>query len=179
MPDWQALLDLDVPPARTRIVVAMSGGVDSSVVAASLARAGYEVVGITLQLYDQGAKIGVCCAGQDTYDAKSVADWFGFPHYVHDYKSHFNHSVLENFGLWNGLSSHGQQPVENCSKRSLFISRVGPIFLRALVLSLRDGRPSVWIGPSFLGRIVLQQLWKSLKSSRVPSGVFWKFRRIT
>jgi len=56
MPDWQAVLDLDMPPARTRIVVAMSGGVDSSVVAASLARAGYEVVGITLQLYDQGPK---------------------------------------------------------------------------------------------------------------------------
>ena len=53
------------------------------------------------------------------------------------------------------------------------------LFFRAFVLSLRDGRPSVWIGPSFLGRIVLQQLWKSLKSSRVPSGVFWKFRRIT
>jgi tRNA-specific 2-thiouridylase len=87
-------------PSQTKVVVAMSGGVDSSVVAAKLKTLGYDVVGITLQLYDQGevmAKKGACCAGQDIYDAKSVADKYNFPHYVLDYESKFNDNVIQDF----------------------------------------------------------------------------------
>ena len=77
-------------PKDTRVVVAMSGGVDSSVTAALMAEQGYDVVGITLQLYDHGAalaKKGACCAGLDIHDARNVADALGFPHYVLDYES--------------------------------------------------------------------------------------------
>jgi tRNA-specific 2-thiouridylase len=88
------------PPRDTRVVAAMSGGVDSSVVAAMLAREGYDVVGVTLQLYDHGAAVnkpGACCAGQDIHDARRVADMIGFPHYVLDYESRFRHAVMEDF----------------------------------------------------------------------------------
>ncbi len=87
-------------PKDTRVVVAMSGGVDSSVVAVMLKEQGYDVVGITLRLYDHGevlGKKGACCAGQDIYDAKRVADEHGFAHYVLDYESRFKDSVIEEF----------------------------------------------------------------------------------
>lgn len=93
-------LGLGGNPADHRVVVAMSGGVDSSVTAAVLHRAGYDVVGVTLQLYDHGAAIqkkGACCAGQDIYDAKRVAEACGFPHYVLDYESRFREAVIEEF----------------------------------------------------------------------------------
>jgi tRNA-specific 2-thiouridylase len=93
-------LGFDKPAGRTRVVVAMSGGVDSSVTAALLARAGYEVVGVTLQLYDHGAavgKTGACCAGQDIYDAKRVADTLGVPHYTLGYEDRFRASVIDDF----------------------------------------------------------------------------------
>ncbi|MCX7338343.1 MAG: tRNA 2-thiouridine(34) synthase MnmA [Alphaproteobacteria bacterium] len=83
-----------------RVAVAMSGGVDSSVAAGLMVEAGYDVVGITLQLYDQGAmaaKKKACCAGQDIYDARSVADHLNFPHYVLDYETVFRQSVIEDF----------------------------------------------------------------------------------
>ena len=87
-------------PADTRVVVAMSGGVDSSVVAAMLAEEGYDVVGVTLQLYDHGAalaKKGACCAGRDIHDARRVAETMGFPHYVLDYENTFREAVIEDF----------------------------------------------------------------------------------
>ena len=87
-------------PAQTRVVVAMSGGVDSSVVAAKLKSEGYDVIGVTLQLYDHGAalaKKGACCAGQDIHDARRVAERMGFPHYVLDYENKFRESVIDEF----------------------------------------------------------------------------------
>src|SRR5579862_2892071 len=94
------LLDIDGPPSATRVVVAMSGGVDSSVTAALLADAGYDVIGITLQLYDHGAathRKGACCAGRDIHDARAVAAHIGIPHYVLDYESRFKEAVIDRF----------------------------------------------------------------------------------
>jgi tRNA-uridine 2-sulfurtransferase len=93
-------LDLPGRPEATRVVVAMSGGVDSSVVAGLLAKEGYEVVGVTLQLYDHGAAVhraGSCCAGQDIDDARRVAETLGIAHYVLDYEERFRKAVIDPF----------------------------------------------------------------------------------
>jgi tRNA-specific 2-thiouridylase len=93
-------LGFDRPPAETRVVVAMSGGVDSSAVAALLASEGFDVVGVTLQLYDHGAALarkGACCAGRDIHDARRVAETMGFPHYVLDYENAFQEAVIDEF----------------------------------------------------------------------------------
>ncbi|HEY8964186.1 MAG TPA: tRNA 2-thiouridine(34) synthase MnmA [Alphaproteobacteria bacterium] len=93
-------LGFNKEPKDTRVVVAMSGGVDSSVVAALLHEEGYDVIGVTLQLYDHGLaleKKGACCAGQDIYDAQMVAQAKGFPHYVLNYENKFSDAVMEDF----------------------------------------------------------------------------------
>jgi tRNA-uridine 2-sulfurtransferase len=93
-------LDLPGTPNRTRVVVAMSGGVDSSVVAGLLKSAGYDVVGMTLQLYDHGTathRKGACCAGQDIHDARRVAETLGIPHYTLDYEERFKNAVIDSF----------------------------------------------------------------------------------
>jgi len=119
-----ALTDIDLPgnPADHRIVVAMSGGVDSSLTAALLARAGYDVVGVTLQLYDHGAatgRKGACCAGQDVRDATAVARQLDIPHYVLDYEARFRAAVIEDFADSYG---RGETPVPciHCNERVKF-----------------------------------------------------------
>jgi len=115
-------LDIAKAPKDTRVVVAMSGGVDSSVVAAVLKEEGYDVIGVTLQLYDHGAAIhrkGACCAGQDIYDARSVAERIGIPHYVLDYETRFRQEVIDRF-----VDSYvvGETPIPcvECNRRVKF-----------------------------------------------------------
>ena len=110
------------PPAETRVVVAMSGGVDSSVVAAMLAEEGYDVVGVTLQLYDHGAalaKKGACCAGIDIHDARRVAEQMGFPHYVLDYENIFRDAVIDEFAE-SYLGGATPVPCIRCNERVKF-----------------------------------------------------------
>ncbi|MFZ4762549.1 MAG: tRNA 2-thiouridine(34) synthase MnmA [Alphaproteobacteria bacterium] len=109
-------------PADTKLVVAMSGGVDSSVVAGLLAEAGYDVVGITLQLYDHGVAVGkkgACCAGQDIYDAKRVCETLGITHYVLDYEQRFRAAVIEDFA---DSYANGETPVPcvRCNQKVKF-----------------------------------------------------------
>jgi len=109
-------------PAATRVVVAMSGGVDSSVVAALLKEQGYDVVGVTLQLYDHGLalqKKGACCAGQDIYDARQVADRIGIPHYVLDYENRFSDAVMQDFAD-SYLAGETPIPCVRCNQRVKF-----------------------------------------------------------
>ena len=115
-------LGFDKAPCDTRVVVAMSGGVDSSVVAAHLASEGYDVVGVTLQLYDHGAalaKKGACCAGVDIHDARRVAEDLGFPHYVLDYENIFRDAVIDEFAD-SYLSGATPVPCIRCNERVKF-----------------------------------------------------------
>ncbi|HVG49836.1 MAG TPA: tRNA 2-thiouridine(34) synthase MnmA [Rubellimicrobium sp.] len=126
MPDLNSL-GLPKAPQDTRVVVAMSGGVDSSVVAAMLAEEGYDVVGVTLQLYDHGAALarkGACCAGRDIYDARRVAERMGFPHYVLDYENVFRESVIDEFAD-SYLAGATPVPCIRCNERVKFRDLLG------------------------------------------------------
>src|ERR1043166_4419212 len=119
-------LGISKPPQDTRVVVAMSGGVDSSVAAALLARDGYDVVGVTLQLYDHGAAIRkkhACCAGQDIHDARRVAERLGIAHYVLDYEERFRKAVIDDFA---DAYARGETPIPcvRCNERVKFADLV-------------------------------------------------------
>ncbi|MGZ9812493.1 tRNA 2-thiouridine(34) synthase MnmA [Pseudoroseicyclus sp. H15] len=120
-------LGLPGAPASTRVVVAMSGGVDSSVVAAMLAEQGFDVVGVTLQLYDHGAalaKKGACCAGRDIHDARRVAETMSFPHYVLDYENMFREAVIDEFAE-SYLGGATPVPCIRCNERVKFQDLLG------------------------------------------------------
>ena len=154
MPD---IFDLPRGPDASLIVVAMSGGVDSSVVAMLAAQSGARVVGVTMQLYDQGEaakKSGACCAGQDIYDAKTVCDRLGIAHYVLDYESRFREGVIEQFA---DAYAAGQTPIpcSSCNQGVKFTDLIA--FARELGADclatghyvrrvVRDGRPELWKG---------------------------------
>jgi tRNA-specific 2-thiouridylase len=117
----------ELPPRGTRVVVAMSGGVDSSVVAALCAEAGCETIGVTLQLYDHGAALarkGACCAGSDIHDARRVADRLGIAHYVLDYESAFADSVIDDFAD-SYLAGRTPVPCVRCNQTVKFRDLLG------------------------------------------------------
>jgi len=153
-------------PIGTRIVAAMSGGVDSTVVAALLKKAGYDVVGVTLQLYDHGAalkKKGACCAGQDIHDARLAADMIGIPHYVLDYESRFRDAVIDQFA---DSYLRGQTPVPciRCNQTVKF---------RDLLDTARDLGAAAMATGHYVGRAVgpdgRAQMRKAIDHSRDQS----------
>ncbi|MCJ8191534.1 tRNA 2-thiouridine(34) synthase MnmA [Sphingomicrobium aestuariivivum] len=150
--------DLPGAAADARIVVAMSGGVDSSVVACLAAETGAEVIGVTLQLYDHGeavARSGTCCAGQDIYDAKTVCDRLGIAHYVLDYESRFREGVIDKFAD-DYAAGRTPIPCSQCNQGVKFVDLLA--FARELGATClatghyvrrvvgEDGKPQLWKG---------------------------------
>ncbi len=139
-------LGLDKAPAETRVVAAMSGGVDSSVTAALLAEQGYDVIGITLQLYDYGAataRPGTCCAGKDIHDARRVAEQMGIPHYVLDFEDRFRDEVMDDFAD-SYLAGETPIPCVRCNQTVKF---------RDLVSRARDLQADVLATGHYVRRI--------------------------
>mgnify|MGYP005988668047 CR=1 FL=1 len=127
LPDIDLGIGTQQQRSQQRVVIAMSGGVDSSVAAALVKRAGYDAVGITLQLYDHGEAIrrkGACCAGQDIHDARSVAASLDMPHYVLDYESRFKESVMDEF-VDGYLAGHTPIPCIRCNETVKFRDLLG------------------------------------------------------
>jgi tRNA-specific 2-thiouridylase len=181
-------LDLPRRPRDTRVVVAMSGGVDSSVAAALLKEEGYEVVGITLQLYDHGAAIhrrGACCAGQDIHDARSVAERIGIPHFVLDYESRFRTAVIDRFADAY-LAGETPIPCVECNQRVKFrdlLDMAGDLGADALatghyVASRRHGSARAMYRPRDIDRDQSYFLFATsraqLESLRFPLGAMTK-----
>ena len=140
-------LGIDKNPGDTRVVVAMSGGVDSSVTASLLHEAGFDVVGITLQLFDYGAAVtrpGSCCAGQDISDARAVAASRGFPHYVLDYEDRFKESVMDDFAD-SYLAGETPIPCVRCNQTVKF---------RDLILRAKDLEADVLATGHYVQRAV-------------------------
>ena len=160
-----ALFQLDAPASARRIVVAMSGGVDSSVVAALAAASGAETIGITLQLYDQGAatgRKGACCAGDDIRDARAVADRLGIAHYVFDHASAFREEVIERFAD-EYLAGRTPIPCIRCN--------IGPKFTDLLAMARELGADCLATG-HYVRRVAGPagpELWRAADPARDQS----------
>jgi tRNA-specific 2-thiouridylase len=153
------------PAGEARIVVAMSGGVDSSVAATLAKRSGAEVIGVTLQLYDHGAAVsrpGTCCAGQDIYDAKTVADRLGIAHYVLDYESRFREGVIDRFAD-EYMAGRTPVPCASCNQGVKFVD---------LISFARELNADCLVTGHYVRRIAnggRVQLWKGAQAKRDQS----------